>query len=163
MSKRPFSVLCLSSLLTLAMTWGLIRAQAPNAAAPNPQAPAGTNFFKFDPALDTILAPDTKLEMLKAEGFEGGEGPVWFAAGKGGYLLFSDVPANRIYKWTPSCYGAGCAPDGTLAVFQEHSGYKDASRVGKTDASGKRLNGSNGLTLDRQHHVLIDATGDRAV
>jgi len=164
MSKRSISLLCLSSVLTLAMAWGFSRAQAPNAAAntANPQAPAGSKFFKFDPALDTILAPDAKLEMLKAEGFEGGEGPAWVPEGKG-YLLFSDVPGNRIYKWTPSCYGAGCPPDGTLAVFQEHAGYKDASRVGKTDASGKRLNGSNGLTLDRQHHVLIDATGDRAV
>lgn len=165
MSKRPFFVLCLSSVLMLAMTWGMTRAQAPNAGPTtvNPQAPAGTNFFKFDPALDTILAPDAKLEMLNAEGFEGGEGPVWFPEGKGGYLLFSDVPGNRIYKWTPSCYGAGCSPDGTLSVFQEHSGYKDAWRVGKVDANGKRLNGSNGLTLDRQHRVLIDATGDRAV
>jgi gluconolactonase len=165
MNRFRFSVLCLLSVLTLAMVWSLSRAQAPNAAAntANPQAPAGTNFFKYDPALDAILASDTKLEMLKAEGFEGGEGPVWMPEAKGGYLLFSDIPGNRIYKWTPGCYGAPCPPDGMLSVFQEHSGYKDASRVGKADASGKRLNGSNGLTLDRQHRVLIDATGDRAV
>ena len=165
MSKPRFPALCLASVLTLAIVWGLSRAQAPNAAAnaANPQAPAGSNFFKFDPALDAIVAPDTKLEMLKAEGFEGGEGPVFVSEGKGGYLLFSDVPGNRIYKWTPACYGAACPPDGTLSVFEEHSGYKDASRVGKADANGKRLNGSNGLTLDRQHRVLIDATGDRAV
>ena len=164
MSKRPFSRLCLAFVLTLAMTGNLSRAQAPNAAAntANPQAPAGTNFFKFDPALDAILASDAKLEMLRAEGFEGGEGPTWVPDGKG-YLIFSDVPGNRIYKWTPACYGAGCSTDGTLAIFQEHAGYKDTSRVGKTDASGKRLNGSNGLTLDRQHRVIMDATGDRAV
>jgi gluconolactonase len=164
-TKFWFLLFCPLSIATLAITWSLARAQAPNAAAStaNPQAPAGSNFFKFDPALDTILAADAKLEMLKAEGFEGGEGPVWVAEGKGGYLLFSDVPGNRIYKWAPTCYGAGCPPDGTLSVFQEHSGYQDASRVGKTDANGRRLSGSNGLTLDPQHRVLIDATGDRAV
>src|SRR5207244_3152688 len=97
-NKPRFTVLCLSVLM-LAMTCGLSRAQAPNAApnTANPQAPAGTNLFKFDSALDAILASDTKLEILKA------------------------------------------------------------------DANGKRLSGSNGLTLDRQHRVLIDATGDRAV
>ena len=165
MSKPRFFLFCRLSVLALATMWGLSKAQAPNAApnTANPQAPAGTNFFKFDPALDAILAPDAKLEMLKAEGFEGGEGPVFFSEAKGGYLLFSDVPGNRIYKWMPTCYGAPCPPAGTLSVFQEHSGYKDASRIGKTDANGKRLNGSNGLTLDRQHRVLIDATGDRAV
>ena len=163
MSKSRLSVLCVPVLM-LAMAWGLSTAQAPNAGAntANPQAPAGSNFFKFDPGLDAILDSGSKLEMLKAEGFDGGEGPTWVPEGKG-YLVFSDVPGNRIYKWTPACYGAGCSTDGTLAVFQEHSGYKDASRVGKTDANGKRLNGSNGLTLDRQHRVLIDATGDRAV
>ena len=165
MNKAWLSLLCLAAILTLAMAWGSLKAQTPNAAANtvNPQPPAGSNFFKFDPALDAILAPNAKLEMLKAEGFEGGEGPVWISEGKSGYLLFSDVPGNRIYKWRPACYGAGCPTEGTLSVFQEHSGYKDASRAGKTDANGKRLSGSNGLTLDRQHRVLIDATGDRAV
>jgi gluconolactonase len=163
MRNRRFSFLHLAFVLTLAMAWGMSKAQAPNANTANPQPPAGAGYFKFDPALDAILASDAKLEMLKAEGFEGGEGPVWVPEGKGGYLLFSDVPGNRIYKWAPVCNGGGCSSEGTLTVFQEHAGYKDSSRVGKTDASGKRLNGSNGLTLDRQHRLLIDATGDRAV
>src|SRR5260370_21098300 len=107
MSKSRLSALCLSVLM-LALAWGASKAQAPNAAAntANPQAPAGSNFFKFDPALDAILDPGAKLEMLKAEGFEGGEGPAWVPAGKG-YLLSSALPGNPIYKWTPSCYVAG--------------------------------------------------------
>src|SRR5690242_21594509 len=130
MSKRPFSVLCFL-VLALVTAWSLSKAQAPNATAntANPQAPAGTNFFKFDPALDAILASDAKLEMLKAEGFEGGEGPVWVPEGKGGHLLFSDVPGNRIYKWEPVCNSGACSSEGTLTVFQEHAGYKDTSRV----------------------------------
>ena len=104
----------------------------------------------MDAALDSILPADAKLEMLQAEGFEGGEGPVWVQNGKAGYLLFSDIPGNRIYKW-----------DGKLSVYLEHAGYKDDAR---TDASGARVNvGTNGLTLDRQRRLLTDATGDRAI
>src|SRR5581483_1314749 len=94
-----------------------------------------------------------------AEGFEGGEGPVWVPDGKAGYLLFSDIPGNRIYKWVPDCSSYPCPPSGKLSVFLEHAGYKDASRTAPSGANA----GTNGLTLDRQHRVLTDATGDRAI
>jgi gluconolactonase len=125
--------------------------------------PSATEVVRFDPDLDAILSPDSKLEMLPAEGFQGGEGPVWVSEGQPGYLLFSDVPGNRIYKWTPDCVKSPCPPAGKLSVFLEHSGYKDASRVGATDSSGAPLHGTHGLTLDRQHRLVVDATGDRAV
>jgi gluconolactonase len=48
----------------------------------------------------------------------------------GGYLLFSDVPANRMYRWSEA--------DGA-SVFLEPSGF-DGS-----DASAFREPGSNGL------------------
>jgi gluconolactonase len=119
---------------------------------------------KLDPSLDQILAPDAKLELLKGEGsFEGGEGPLWMERGESGYLLFSDVSGNRIMQWTPDCFKYPCSTDGKLSVFLEHSGYRDASRVGSMDASGAHLYGSNGLTLDREGRILLDATGDRAV
>jgi gluconolactonase len=151
MKKLAVFVLCLSSVM--AMAWSLSRAQAPSPS----------DIVRFDPAVSAILAPDAKLEMLPAEGFQGGEGPVWVPQGKSGYLVFSDVPGNRIYKWTPDCVHFPCPSAGKLSVFLEHSGYKDASRSGATDSSGAPLHGSNGLTLDRQHRLLIDATGDRAV
>src|SRR6188768_2712785 len=57
------------------------------------QAPGGTPFRieKLDPALDDIIAADTKLEIL-GDRFALTEGPVWVPAapGSGGYLLFSD-------------------------------------------------------------------------
>jgi gluconolactonase len=122
------------------------------------QAPGG-EIVRFDPAVDAILAPDAKLEMLAAEGFQGGEGPTWVPEGKPGYLVFSDVPGNRIYKWAPDCAKSPCAPEGKLTVFLEHSGYKDSSK----EASGAELHGTNGLAVDRQHRLVMDATGDRAV
>jgi gluconolactonase len=131
-------------------------------SAQTPGAPG--DIVKMDPGLDAILAPGTKLELLKAEGFEGGEGPIWVREGKSGYLLFSDVPGNRIFEWKPNCFKYPCPLDsGTLSVFLQHSGYKDPSLVGNKDAKGAPLRGTNGLTRDRQGRLVMDATGDRAV
>ena len=128
------------------------------------QSPAPGPIVKLDPSLDQIVPADAKLELLKDEGtFEGGEGPLWIQHGQSGYLLFSDVGGNRIFRWTPNCFKFPCATAGKLSVFLDHSGYADASRVGSMDASGARLYGSNGLTLDREGRIVLDANGDRAV
>jgi len=124
----------------------------------NAQTSAANVIVRMDPGLDAILAADAKLEMLPAQGFEGGEGPVWVQTGKTGYLLFSDIPGNRIEKWTPYCFQHPCPVSGTLSVYLEHAGNKDAPQPGATNARG-----TNGLTFDRQHRLLTDATGDRAI
>jgi gluconolactonase len=51
---------------------------------------------RYDPAFDKLLSKDAKIEVL-ASGFNWSEGPVWVK--KGGYLLFSDIPENTIFKW----------------------------------------------------------------
>jgi len=145
-------LLCLP--LAIATSWFSVRAQSMNAGA----------IVKLDPSLDQIVSAEAKLELLKGEGsFEGGEGPLWIQNGESGYLLFSDVGGNRIFQWTPDCFKYPCSPDGKLSIFLDHSGYADASRVGSVDASGAHLSGSNGLTLDREGRIVVDATGDRAV
>jgi len=68
-----------------------------------------------------------------AGGFQFTEGPVWH---KDGYLLFSDIPANKIMKWTP---------DGQVTTFREDSG------------------GSNGLTFDPQGRLTACEHGNRRV
>jgi gluconolactonase len=151
--RKPSSYL-FCSLLVVAMSSFPGRAQSPT--------PAG--IVKLDPGLDQILSTDAKLELLKGEGaFEGGEGPLWIQSGQTGYLLFSDTSGNRIFQWTPDCFTYPCSPDGKLSVFSDHSGYADASRVGSVDSNGGRLYGSNGLTLDRESRIVVDANGDRAV
>jgi gluconolactonase len=70
---------------------------------------------------------------LLATGFQFTEGPVWLPDG---YLLFSDIPADRIYEW---------APDGDATVWREPSGN------------------SNGLTLDRQGRLIACEHGNRRV
>jgi len=87
------------------------------------------------------------------------EGPIWIQEGQSGYLLFSDMPANVVYKWTP---------DGQVSVFLEKSGFTgtDNSNVGGQSTSGRLaviLLGSNGLTLDPQGRLVMATHGDRSV
>ena len=44
------------------------------------------------------LVPEGSKPAVIADGLKWTEGPVWIA--DGAYLLFSDVPNNRIYRWS---------------------------------------------------------------
>ncbi len=106
----------------------------PNNDVPGPGSPGG-----FSPAL---RLPDPCIEVLDerflalrllsgtveqlATGFYWAEGPVWF--GDGRYLLFSDIPNNRILRWD-DCSGA-------VSVFRQPS------------------NNANGHARDRQGRLL---------
>ena len=50
------------------------------------------------PKLLDLIDADAQLEQL-GTGCEFTEGPIWNAEGK--FLLFSDIPANQMKKWTP--------------------------------------------------------------
>jgi gluconolactonase len=113
---------------------------------------------RLDPALDALITPGAKAELLKGDYFGAIEGPVWVDS-DGGYLLFSDMAANVIYKWTPA---------GQLAVFLEKSGYtgNDLNNVGGQYTNGRLhllLIGSNGLTLDREGRLIVAGMTDRNV
>ncbi len=120
---------------------------------------------KLDPALDALVSSNAKVEVVKG-GFGFAEGPVWVQRGKSGYLLFSDIPANVIYKLTP---------DGTASVYLDRSGYTkpDIWRVGFEFNNGKDpndpafakfyMNGSNGLALDRQGRLVIATFAGRSI
>jgi gluconolactonase len=122
------------------------------------QIAGGTVVERLDPALDAIVSSDAKLELLD-DHFGTSEGPIWVQEGQNGYLLFSDIPANVIYKWTP---GSG------VSVFLENSGYTgtDISNVGAQSTSGRLaviVLGSNGLALDPQGRVVMATHGDRNI
>jgi len=114
--------------------------------------------IRLDPALDVIVAADAKVERV-ATGFGFSEGPVWIR--KGGFLIFSDIPANVINRVDPA--------SGKVSVFLDKTGFTgtDASDVGgeQTNARGERiyLIGSNGVTVDPQGRVAFNAMGDRQV
>jgi gluconolactonase len=96
-------------------------------------------------AFDTLIAPGTAVEKL-AEGFTWTEGPVWIS--EGDYLLFSDVPANRMYRWSEA--------DG-VSVFLDPSGYDGP------EPSSFREPGSNGLIPGPGNSILVADHGNRAV
>ncbi|PWT90177.1 MAG: gluconolactonase [Acidobacteria bacterium] len=95
-----------------------------------------------DPALDNIIAPNTKVEVI-AEGFDWSEGPVWINSQK--MLLFSDIPQNIIYKWTE---------ERGKEVYLTPSGYTDSIK-----RSGEM--GSNGLLLDARGNLVLCQHGNR--
>jgi gluconolactonase len=56
------------------------------------------SFFEVhDPAFAAYVLGNAPVKRL-ATGFDWVEGPVWF--GDLGCLLFSDIPNNRILRWT---------------------------------------------------------------
>jgi gluconolactonase len=115
----------------------------PYAVAPHE---ANVEVLRLDPRIDAIVPPNPKLYKV-AEGFQFTEGPIWIK--DGGYLLFSDPNANRIYK-----YEAG---EGALSVYREQAGYEGA------DIAEYGQPGSNGLTVDSHGRLTIDQHGNRRV
>ncbi len=51
-------------------------------------------FEIVDEDCQQVLAPDSELRCI-ADGFEFTEGPTWYQGG----LIFSDIPADAIYRW----------------------------------------------------------------
>jgi gluconolactonase len=134
-------------------------------ACANAQTEGRNTVVRLDPALDALIAPDARLERI-ATGFGFTEGTTWVPQGTGGFLLFSDIPANVIYKMTL---------DGKASIYLEKSGYTkpDIWRVGFIQTNGKDRNdpafeefpmiGSNGLALDRQRRLIIATWAGRSI
>jgi gluconolactonase len=101
---------------------------------------------RLDPALDEMIAPDTKIEVLSG-GFTWTEGPVWVQEDSGGHLLFSDIPRNSIFRWSE---GRG------IELFMRPSGYTGVSYYGLEP-------GSNGLALDSEGRLTACEHGDRRI
>jgi gluconolactonase len=85
-----------------------------------------------DPSVKVLDPGFTRYRLFSASvlqlatGFDWAEGPVWF--GDGRYLLFSDIPGNRIIRWDDAT--------GTAGVFRQPS------------------HNSNGLARDRQGRLI---------
>ncbi len=111
---------------------------------PVPESSA-PSIVRLDSRLDQIVPTNAELEKV-ADGFTWAEGPVWNRSGK--YLLFSDVPNNRIIKWK-----AG----ERATVFLQPSGYS-----GRQPFTGREP-GSNGLTFDKEGRLVFCQHGDRRI
>ena len=100
---------------------------------------------RWDPAMDAIVPKDWKIEKL-AEGFGWAEGPIWVKSG--GYLLFTDVPGNKMWKWSEK---------GGLEKFLDPSG------AANPDMNVWREAGANGLAILDKKSILLADTGSRGI
>ena len=91
-----------------------------------------------------LLDSSAVIEII-ASGYKWSEGPVYVK--EGDYLLFSDVPANRVYKWNE---GKGAT------VFLEPSGYTGTVPKEKEP-------GSNGLVIDNNGKLVLCQQGNRQI
>src|SRR5688500_14437291 len=126
---------------------------------------SGLNAAEFDirdeAEFRKIVPADAKVEKLAGE-FRFTEGPVWIDQ-DGGYLIFSDIPANELKKWTPqgvttfrnpsqNANGNTVDLQGNL-VSAEHSGrLVSVTRNGKPETvvdqfEGKKFNSPNDVVV----------------
>lgn len=94
--------------------------------------------------LDKLINPTAKIEVI-AEGFKWSEGPLWIKEHQ--LLLFSDVPNNKIYKWSEK---------GGLKEYLDSTGY-----TGKASRGGEL--GSNGLLIDQKGNLILCQHGNRQI
>ncbi len=87
----------------------------------------------FDHRFRAMTVPTADVEVLY-DGCRWSEGPVWF--NDGGYLVWSDIPNNRMLRWTP---------DLGVGVFRADANF------------------SNGNTRDREGRLVTCEHGGRRV
>jgi gluconolactonase len=100
----------------------------------------------LDPEGNDLIDSTAKIEKL-AEGFKWTEGPLYISDGE--YLLFSDIPNNRVMKWKE---GEG------LSTYLQPSGFTPTDRKAPEKEAG-----SNGLLLDGKGNLVLCQHGDRRV
>jgi gluconolactonase len=115
-----------------------------------------------NPELEKLVSADAKVEKI-ASGIQFGEGPVWVPA-DGGYLVFSDVPANMLKRWdankgltdfrkTTGPNGNAIDAAGRLITLEEGGRRVTAAEADGTIKpiaerfEGKKLNSPNDLAI----------------
>jgi len=133
-------------------SWLTIAAVALSACSAPPQqesapaaqaAPTGT-FLRSDPAFNSLVPLDAKIEKV-ADGFTFIEGPLWRPQGA---LWFSDVVGNVVRQWTP---------DGKVIEILKPGGYD-----GNSLPAGGYI-GPNGMAADKDGAVLLTQHGNRRI
>lgn len=130
-------------MLRALIAMSVAAAAMPPPAAPPPK-PSTATVQARSSAFRQLIAAHSPVRVL-ADGITWAEGPVWIA--NGGYLLLSDPPRNRMYRWAPG--------ESAASIFLEPSGA--------AQTAGLREPGSNGLKPGPAGSILIADSGDRAI
>jgi gluconolactonase len=127
-------------------------------------AQAGDFDIRNEAEFKKLVSPASKVEKLEGN-FRFTEGPVWIEK-EGGYLVFSDIPANELKKWTPAgvttfrnpsqnANGNTVDLQGRL-VSAEHSGRRISLTLddGKVETvvdqfEGKKFNSPNDVVVSK--------------
>ncbi|MBB4129956.1 SMP-30/gluconolactonase/LRE family protein [Xanthomonas sp. 3075] len=131
--------------LLLAVPLLAILAACTRKEPPPPRFTAIGQLKTFDRRFSEMVASDARIEKL-SEGFIWSEGPTWVR--NGGYLLFTDVPDNTLYRWSE---------DAGLSVFLSPSGYSGPA------LDTLREPGANGLYAEPSGSVLLADSGTRII
>ena len=111
---------------------------------PNDSLTAKLTIEVFDSMALNSVDPNAPIEIL-AKGFYWSEGPLWVDELQA--VLFSDVPANKIYQWNEK---------DSLTVYLESAGH-----TGEENKDSDK--GPNGLILTRENKLLLCQHGDRRI
>jgi gluconolactonase len=84
----------MAGLFLMVATVAASAGESPSAAKAEPPKPG---VEVIDESFKAVVAPDAEVRQL-AKDLKFTEGPTWYAAEK--CVLFSDIPADTIYKWT---------------------------------------------------------------
>lgn len=120
------------------------------------------------PEEQPLIDEDAVPEVL-TEGYEFTEGPYWH---EDGYLLFSDIPANRVYQWTPgegaevfldpsgNANGIQADVHGSLLLAQHAGRVSRVTEEGELEVlvdsyEGSRLNSPNDLTVHSTNTIYF--------
>ncbi|CAE6852220.1 SMP-30/gluconolactonase/LRE family protein [Xanthomonas arboricola] len=131
--------------LRLAVPLLAILAACTRKQVPPPRFSAIGHLQSFDRSFSDVVAGDARIEKL-SEGFTWSEGPAWVR--NGGYLLFTDVPENKLYR---------LSEDAGLSVLLSPSGYSGPEQATLREA------GANGLYAEPGGTVLLADSGTRIV
>ena len=91
-----------------------------------------------------IIKENAEIEVI-GDGFDWTEGPLWVEQEK--MLLFSDVPKNKVYKWTEK--------EGVTKYLEPSGLTYDMKHTGEM--------GSNGLWINDKGQLVLCQHGNRAV
>ena len=140
--KNILRLICFCLLVTFVSCNSNNNTSNENSTATKDSAVAAIELY--DSSASEAIDKNASIQVI-ATGFTWVEGPVWVPEKQ--MLLFSDVPNNKVYKWTLA---------DSVQLFLSPAGYTgSAPREGEV--------GSNGLTLDNKGRLLLCQDGDRQI